>query len=593
MKNKVFSALLAVCLFVGAAIPALAYYGTPADVKKVEFDKSSYQLEEVENIDLTTLLTAYDKNGNRTNFYEDGVDSGVTFTEIRDWWTSNQTLLTVVEENGKYYLGVNEDKTIKADQEITLRVSTATGIEASTKIIVPKNAVTSGKTAYGFRLNDVDLNDDKVITVSGGSKAAFETATGVTAQEASAAVAKGTITVDGVEFKVTAKDGRDDCVVLTAVKNGKTGWEKANLTAKLVASGVFGADVTAAADSWGDGADDTIATNNAYIYTYNSDIIPILSSSSFDDAQKAGWKFSVRTSGTQGWKEVGTNAVTTAYGVDFVVTNVGGKMALAIGQNSAALSGTKVYVRVRNSEFANAQQDKEFTINIKGGVDTVKPVLPVEKTIGVGEVFDLRTLDDTVQGIKKGWVVLNYGSTSQTSKEAGMIAKILTDNKNGFEVKGLAAGVVTIGLFAMNEDGTRGEVLDTMKLNVGNGTAGPTLQSKVDVKVGADVAVKINGLNPDVYVKWSLSNDNINLGSWTGESTRVYGKKVGTATLTARVYESDDKDALLLHTLTAEVTVSAASANGGNGSNGSGNGSSTEPSKNPQTGDSLFANLWF
>ena len=146
--KKVLSVLLTICLFATMVIPAFAY-GEPTDVAKVEFDKSEYKLEDIESMDLTELMTAYDAHGNRTNFGEDG-DS---YLQIEEWYSSYENILTVVGDQ----VQVNRRDVGTADVRVTLTAKTTTEKKASTTVIVPKEAVANNTDAIGFSTKNATL----------------------------------------------------------------------------------------------------------------------------------------------------------------------------------------------------------------------------------------------------------------------------------------------------------------------------------------------------------------------------------------------------------------------------------------------------
>lgn len=519
MKNKVLSALLAVCLFVGLAVPALAAYGTPADVAKIEFDKEEYDLADVTGIDLTTLLTAYDSHGNRTNFDE----KGDTSVQVEEWYSSYENVLKVMGDQ----LQVVRSDVGTSDLKVKLTVKTTTEKQASTTIVVPKEA-SAAPNAIGFHAQNTTLENtqdswiqyDKLIPVLKDS--AF-TAT----QKANFAYA---VKLPGTTSWIQ--------VPTTTLQNGVPTGDGASIN---------GISFVAARDDAG-------MVNLYFAYTGKK----VDSDAKYDELVASG-------------------ALTPEAAEKY--------------KNVTLLAGESIRVRVLGRDgFPSTQKDKEFAISIVNPAKESELKLPISINVNVGQILDLTSLNETLQDVTTSWMVKPYGSY-QTDKEAGQIAKILVNNKDRYELKGLAEGVVNVEL------DVPGYQSKFIKVNVGDGVANtPKISGPSTVAVGSQINLEAIEIPQGAYVKWSVSNNNVQLNAFEGSKTTVYGKKEGTVKVTARVYNAKENGDLLA-TVDTTITVTAASSGSGNGSTnngGSGNngGSTTTPSQNPQTGDHFFANLF-
>lgn len=168
MKNKILASLLAVCLFVGLAVPAFAVTSTTHNeenrVAKISFDKTQYNVGDVTTLD--SLMTAYDKNGNRLMF-----DAGTTATDNGSGATQmfevtykseNESILKVGQDTaGEDVLLVvrNTDK----DELVRITATSVTGHKAEVTIKVPKGTQKTldyGATGYTVDSKDIYyLND--------------------------------------------------------------------------------------------------------------------------------------------------------------------------------------------------------------------------------------------------------------------------------------------------------------------------------------------------------------------------------------------------------------------------------------------------
>lgn len=496
--KKVLSVLLTICLFATMVIPAFAY-GEPTDVAKVEFDKSEYKLEDIESMDLTELMTAYDAHGNRTNFGEDG-DS---YLQIEEWYSSYENILTVVGDQ----VQVNRRDVGTADVRVTLTAKTTTEKKASTTVIVPKEAVANNTDAIGFSTKNATLEVGGEIDKYEGLVEVLKGSNWTAAQAA------------GFRYAVKIP--------------GTTSWET----------------VPAAVDA-GDGM--TVAGIKFWTY---------------DDGGLTRLYYQYTGENTD-------DEIVNKY-------NLPNKY-----QNYIMTAGESIRIRVLGTDgFPSTQKDKEFALNLIPVPGATQPSfkLPVSINMNVGEILDLTTLNSTLKDQIANWNVLPYGSY-QTNKEAGQIAKMLVTNDDRFELKALAEGVVNLQL------NVAGYATTYVKVNVGDGVANtPKMTASATVKVGEQVKLSIKELPAGATVKWAISNDNVNLGQWTGDYTNVYGKKAGTAVVTARIYNAET-DGDLLYTLETTVTVEAADAS--TSTPAPSNPSTTAPTTNPQTGDSIFAGLF-
>lgn len=337
----------------------------------------------------------------------------------------------------------------------------------------------------------------------------------------------------------------------------------------------------------------TLATDGAAA-AYDG-IVPVLKDYPFTAEQAAGFSYAVKVPGTSYWAPVGTEEEPLVIcGISFWAEDVDGFMTLKyaytpamantveIGEKYAdpLVAGESIRVRVLGTAgFASNQKDKEFALTLANPAGpAAAPVfnVPVSINLNVGEVIDLRTLNSSLKDVNVDWAVLPYGSY-QTMKEAGQIAKLLLTNDTCYELKGLAEGVVNVMLTVEGFDMTK-----MIKVNVGDGVANtPKMTASASVKVGETVALSIKELAAGVTVNWSADNENVTLDATTGASVNVTGAAAGTAVVTAKIYNAE-KDGTLLYTLETTVTVAAADPAV----------DATAPSANPQTGDSLFANLF-
>lgn len=514
MKNKVLSAFLAVCMFVGFAIPALAAYGVPTDVAKIEFDKSEYNLEDVTGIDLTSLLTAYDAHGNRTNFDE----LGNTSVQVEEWYSSYENVLKVIGDT----LEVVRTDVGTTDLKVKLTVKTTTEKEASTTIVVPKEAV-AGSPAIGFHTQNATLE---------------------TTQDTWSKYGKLIPVLKDAAFTSVQKGGFAYAVKLP----GTTTWLQVPVGALDEEGNIVGDGISVNGISFIAVKDADGMVNLYYAYTQEK----ADSDAKYDELVAEG---KLSADGANKYRGIIT-------------------------------AGESLRVRVLGREgFPSTQKDKEFAVNLVNPAQETELKLPISVDIKVGEILDLTTLNETLKDTTASWIVKPYGSY-QTEKEAGQIAKILVNNKDRHEIKGLAEGVVNVGLTMT------GYTSKTIKVNVGDGVANtPKISGANTVKVGDQIKLAAVEVPNGAYVKWSISNDNVQIDKFDGLNTTVYGKKEGSTKVTITVYDAKEGGNVIA-TADSTITVTAANSNNGSSNNGSSNGSTTKPSQNPQTGDSLFANLF-
>ena len=136
MKKKVLSALLAVALFVGLAVPAFAEFpsssqsGTDDEITALAFAKESYTIENGGTKDLAAELTAYV-----------GKDKVVQSPAIE--WSISDSIAFGIDENG-VVSNIGEDK---GTATVTAK-STETGKTVTAKVVAAKS---SFKKATGFK----------------------------------------------------------------------------------------------------------------------------------------------------------------------------------------------------------------------------------------------------------------------------------------------------------------------------------------------------------------------------------------------------------------------------------------------------------
>ena len=97
------------------------------------------------------------------------------------------------------------------------------------------------------------------------------------------------------------------------------------------------------------------------------------------------------------------------------------------------------------------------------------------------------------------------------------------------------------------------------------------------IKVGETMTITAKNVGT-AEVNWSVSNGKLATVTMKGEKTTVKALAAGTVTVTAKV---GDK---VIGTAKVTITAAGSSSNGSSSNNGA--------TSNPQTGDSLFANLF-
>lgn len=209
------------------------------------------------------------------------------------------------------------------------------------------------------------------------------------------------------------------------------------------------------------------------------------------------------------------------------------------------------------------------------------------KTIEVGQEFNL---GDTVK-LGAADANVNNNKTWETgfvndNAEADDFAP-LSDDKDG-KILGVAVGKNKIAVTLTsksNKDGSA--VTKTAECTVTVVPAGSiktTPNGKLSLEtaslaVGATQVVTVKDADADAKITWKVSDPTIaQIAPFTGATTRVYAKKAGTVKVTAMV------DGVEIGS--CEVTVKAADTTAPV------NPDKTTPSGNPQTGDSLFVNLF-
>lgn len=209
------------------------------------------------------------------------------------------------------------------------------------------------------------------------------------------------------------------------------------------------------------------------------------------------------------------------------------------------------------------------------------------KTIEVGQEFDL---DGTVK-LGAADANVNNNKTWETgfindNAEADDFAP-LSDDRNG-KILGVAVGknkiAVTLTSKSNKDGSTVTKTAECTVTVVPAGSIKTTPNGKMSLEtaslaVGATQVITVKDADADAKITWKVSDPTIaQIAPFTGATTRVYAKKAGTVKVTAMV------DGVEIGS--CEVTVKAADTTAPV------NPDKTTPSGNPQTGDSLFVNLF-
>ena len=581
MKKKVLSALLAVALFVGLAVPAFAstestQAGDPSKVTKIEFADSSYELKQDVEKDFDGEVKVYETNKklvldhNQLSWSLEGGSTAFTITGSK---------VTAIEKTGTATLVVKDDESGKVIAKTKLtavanpKEKFATSYKfASTNNKIPFAASTnanSTKTSndaaedYTFKVYPIPagtswgVNENDVKTEVIGK---VNTALGLTASAGTPAVAavysidltgmtSGTITE---AFGITGLSVNFDTDAATTAAALKAALSKAGYTFAVV-----GSKVTMTADVAGIDAGATAIKAGSVVGA-----VGISSATVTEDVAGA---------------DAGAGS-----GVEFVKVDGDDSNAMVFKVNKTDLATTakelNKQIAVNTTvAFTNQEGKAQKSVNAK---TIFTPVLTKEyktiavlsnKTIEVGGTFSVA---DTV---KKGATDSNVNggvSYSERALDTSDVEDYAIVNSDG-KVTGVAVG--TNYIVATLDNGNGEAVCKVTVVEKG------TLPAETsDMKLSSTTATLVVGGTsyitvanaPEDGIEWSIDNDNATIVAAKG-AVKIFAKKVGTATVTCTV------NGVELGKIA--VTVKAADT--------------TEPTKpgattNPQTGDSIFAGLF-
>lgn len=236
-------------------------------------------------------------------------------------------------------------------------------------------------------------------------------------------------------------------------------------------------------------------------------------------------------------------------------------------------------IEVKDTNFVNGKEFKATTaLRLVTAIKATGVSVPQDITVKVGETVDAPkvTYYPTNANVGKSvsWAIIPYindGNAYQYATLTGDdLNKVLGVNSNTpakARLQAILNGVTTT------------ECIVNVKPATFAGTVTPFIsKSSGELKVGGVMALEVLNLPQGVTVKWSYDSKTtgiVDFAPWTGAKTNVYAKKAGTVAVKATLSNGE--------VYTANITVKAADVV---------KPGTTAPSTNPQTGDSLFANLF-
>lgn len=553
MKNKILASLLAVCLFVGLAVPAFAVSELDENrVTKIAFDKPEYQYTDIAGISLDGLLTAYDKNNNRMMFNGDGLSDmletvysvdnnsilnveGDLLVLTRNANTATKVPVTATAVTGvtakviinvpagtvanndvfakgytvadakTYYLnnGLDADGTTTATANVPAEIATPALV--ATDLKVGDNVIKVAGKEIKFKLADQKDKTAADVKVFAANKLAIEKATFTLTTGSGRVVTFKADTAALVEGATTAWGAAAYTGVITYVAQTKdTAGELGTFSDKNITYTVAGVLDAGTIDTQFNGK--TVASTGTFTNGTSNEARVVLDvkpvGGEFSAEQIAAFKFKVSSHTASNFTEI-TSADPTAPVVTAnleVITNGDGSISFIVDPSALAalaspekMIGRNAYVRVYNEFFASASTFKSATISIVGETYTAPVGLPAVINVGVGQNLDLRTVATGLKDKKDGYKIAQYNN-DQTLVEANRIAKVLADTN--YMVRGLAQGTTTILI---------GEV--PVKLVVGAGNMpdntykNPSINPIITLTVGAKytIAVKDAGTEAPVF----------------------------------------------------------------------------------------------
>lgn len=263
----------------------------------------------------------------------------------------------------------------------------------------------------------------------------------------------------------------------------------------------------------------------------------------------------------------------------------------AIPDFSTILVDTKAAVKNQNynleateKNYVNAKEFKS-TVAVRY-VDAIKAsgiYIPQNLTVKVGEKVATPKVtyypSNANFGKKVTWDVMPYINDGNAYQYAVLNAdndKVIGVNSNNPAKARLQAKLANVATT---------ECIVEVKPATWAGKVTPFIsKTSGEMKVGGVMALEVANLPQDVTVAWSFDSKTagiIDFAPWKGNKTNVYAKKAGTVDVKATLSNGEVYKATIT-IKEADAVKPADPAKPG----------TSKPSTNPQTGDSLFANLF-
>lgn len=529
MKKKILSTLLAVCLFVGVAIPAVFAASSDAagdakKVSKITIKENSYDIKAGETKDFADQIAVYESESKL----------------VLDHGHIQYSLLANTGDSSDFTIKGSEVTAHKVGATATLTVFDNYGEKARTsvkiKAVAPTADVTRKVESFTFEKNLITLPvgsdaEEKTFVVESHPKGTkFSSVTGAKDKTDAAVqaifsdlaidVADGEVNKDGnkITYKVAAsqidkKAFEDMTAIIVSKKQKETNGKKVYVNAD-------GTEITEDSPEY-----------NKLDASAKKELIPVMVSDKTEQAAKNK------------------------------------------NYNLSAVANNFVNKKVFNSAVS---------VRFVDAVKATGIYVPQNVTVKVGERIDLPKVTyyptNANVGCDRNFEVIPYIADGNAYEYAVVDGdKLLGVNSNKPAKARLRATV---------KDGTaQTECIVEVKPATWSGKVTPFIsKTSGEMKVGGVMALEVANLPQDVTVAWSFDSKTagiVDFAPWKGNKTNVYAKKAGTVDVKATLSNGE--------VYTAVITIKAADAvkpvdPAKPGTN--------KPSTNPQTGDSLLANLF-
>lgn len=579
MKKKVLSALLAVAMFVGLAVPAFASYstqsGSDTDIKSMSFVKSEYSVANGDKVDLAAELRAYVS------------DKQLVQDPTIEWSIENDSKFAfTIDEDGKAY-AVEDAGTAT----VIARGGDDSKIVAKTKVVAKKAAAEIKATGFQFKDNNVTLYTgtnlnafeskdvaDLVASTQNIEIVAYPKDAVFTAAQMDAiedAFVAADFAVGGVEPTIV----QDDNKLIVKYPNGVTAATISTTYPITLANAVKKGETFTI-----DGKKVTVESDAADAKA----VAALFNKVETDNFTFATAEAVVTATVKPGHEGVAAPKVSTNSAAGTITVGNPTKAAATSGLASIAADKTDAKTfSLTVDKFPNAKDDNRTSkvrksVTIGGKAAKMVTSLNAAGTITVEVGEKASTKDLFKQGPSAGNIkyTVSYATDYADQNASYDDYAVLTESNgdDASEIIGVAVGTNKITGTITLGDGSTKSASVLVKV-VAKGTKVDAKEVKLSattatLEVGGTQYITVSNVPENAEVKWAIDNDNATIVTGTN-AVKIFAKKVGTAKVTCTV-NGEEVGSIA-------VTVKAAST--------------TTPSKpgatdNPQTGDSIFAGLF-